>query len=119
MTLLVGFTSLSLAFFFTGSTSKLFHMRMVSSPAIVAMVEQSGLRVKLRTLSWWPEAKSIDRFNPCWSIIYGCLEFTAYFPFMSTLSNQVEVLTIQLYNFREGGVLPDDYVVGSVAMGRD
>lgn len=44
-------TVLSLWCFFTGSTSKLFHRQMVSSPEIVAIVEQSGLRDAFKTLS--------------------------------------------------------------------
>lgn len=50
-------TVLSLWCFLARFTSKLFHRQMVSSPEIVATVDQSGLRDAFRTLSSWPTTR--------------------------------------------------------------
>lgn len=120
MTPLVDLPSLSLAFFLTGSTSKLFHRRIVSSAATVATVEQSGLRVKLRTRSSWPTIKKPHHtFRPAKPEVQG-FQFTAcHFKVNCVWTSKNKFLTSELCNPGERGVLPDSNVVVCIAMGRD
>lgn len=122
MTPLVDLIIFCLAFL-RGSTSKPFHRRIVSSPATVAMEEQSGLMVKLRTLSSWPKYK-IMMFRPAESMKYNkSSSLNRYLKsklHVKYRDHRVKMwLTIELCNPGERGVLPDNNIVVDIAMGRD